>query len=196
MYNSEGFMGLTIIGGKFRGRVLTTPPEKITRPTSQKLRGALFNILAPEIEESCFLDLAAGSGAIGFEALSRGAAQVFFVERNREAIAAICANQKKLAVEDCSTIITQDLRELSCLPQKVDFVYFDPPYELFSQGQEEEILEALVSKGILNNGAKLFWEHSKRRSFKGIGACLLHYKTRLYGEAVLEEFHFQDSCNS
>src|SRR3979490_2698403 len=94
---------LRIISGKYRGRKLKSPPSLKTRPTSDRLRETLFNILAPRIEGTQFLDLCAGSGAVGIEALSRGAARVTFVDRSRKMYALIETNLDLLNVSDGET---------------------------------------------------------------------------------------------
>src|SRR5258708_38898857 len=91
---------MRIIAGQFRGRKLKSPPSLQTRPTSDRLRETLFNILAPRIEGARFLDLCAGSGAVGIEALSRGAAHVTFVDRSRKMCALIEANLDSLGVTE------------------------------------------------------------------------------------------------
>src|SRR5437879_1293812 len=91
---------MRIIAGKFRGRKLKSPPSLQTRPTSDRLRETLFNILAPRIEGARFLDLCAGTGAVGIEALSRGAAHVTFVDQSREMCALIEANLEALEVDE------------------------------------------------------------------------------------------------
>src|SRR5213082_2052612 len=83
---------MRVIGGKYRGRKLKSPPSIQTRPTSDRLRETLFNILAPRIEGTRFLDLCAGTGAVGIEALSRGAAHVTFVDRSRKMCALVESN--------------------------------------------------------------------------------------------------------
>src|SRR5437879_8537988 len=98
---------MRIIAGQFPGRKLKSPPSLQTRPTSDRLRETLFNILAPRIEGVRFLDLCAGSGAVGLEALSRGAAHVTFVDRSRKMCALIAAN---LAAFD----ISENKFELVC----------------------------------------------------------------------------------
>src|SRR4051812_25665460 len=87
---------MRIIAGKFRGRKLKSPPGAQTRPTSDRLRETLFNILAPRIEAATVLDLCAGTGAVGIEALSRGASRVTFVDQSREMSALIADNCKTL----------------------------------------------------------------------------------------------------
>src|SRR5437667_10395340 len=91
---------MRIIAGKFRGRKLKSPPSLQTRPTSDRLRETLFNILAPRIEGARFLDLCAGTGAVGIEALSRGAAIVTFVDQSRKMSALIAANVESLEVTE------------------------------------------------------------------------------------------------
>src|SRR5262247_2406395 len=91
---------MRIIAGKYRGRKLKSPPSLQTRPTSDRLRETLFNILAPRIEGSRFLDLCAGTGAVGIESLSRGAEHVTFVDQSRKMCALIEANLEALGIED------------------------------------------------------------------------------------------------
>jgi 16S rRNA (guanine(966)-N(2))-methyltransferase RsmD len=89
---------MRIIAGKFRGRRLQSPPSDRTRPTSDRLREALFNVLAPKIEGAKFLDLCAGTGAVGIEALSRGAAHATFVDQSRRMCALIEENVRALSI--------------------------------------------------------------------------------------------------
>src|SRR6185437_14383807 len=101
---------MRVISGHYRGRVLRSPADQKTRPTSDRLRETLFNVLAPRInDETRFLDLCAGTGAIGIEAISRGAAFVTFVDRSRRACALIEENLDKLEVPE-------DQTEIICLP--------------------------------------------------------------------------------
>lgn len=124
-------MGLRIIAGKFKGRILKTPKSASTRPTQGMLREAVFNICQNEIVDARFLDLFAGSGAMGLEALSRGAAHVTFVEQNGQAIACIKENIAALQVEKLTRIIPRDAsRALGLLAGEVfDLIYIDPPYD-------------------------------------------------------------------
>src|SRR5687768_8490650 len=123
---------MRIIAGEFRGRVIKSPPDSRTRPTSDRLRETLFNILAPRIEGARFLDLCAGSGAIGMEALSRSAAHVTFVDRSRKACALIEENLDLLQVPEDRTDI-QALSAENFVGRKHetgwDIVFYDPPYE-------------------------------------------------------------------
>src|SRR5215468_4352398 len=91
---------MRIIAGKFRGRRLKSPPSDRTRPTSDRLRETLFNVLAPRMEGARFLDLCAGTGAVGIEALSRGAERVTFVDQSRKMCALIETNLNELIVDE------------------------------------------------------------------------------------------------
>ena len=125
---------MRIIAGKYRGRKLKSPPSLQTRPTSDRLRETLFNILAPRIKGARFLDLCAGSGAVGIEALSRGAAHATFVDQSRRMCALIEANLDELKVdEDVIEVLGREVAEFLLRHEKkgtepFDIVYFDPPY--------------------------------------------------------------------
>jgi 16S rRNA (guanine966-N2)-methyltransferase len=122
-----------IIAGQLKGRQLTTPTWDGLRPTSDRLRETLFNILAPRIEGARVLDGYAGTGAVGIEAISRGAAHVTFIEQNRRALALIEANLAACRVEEGYTIEGGDLvavlrRRNANAP--FDVVFLDPPYDI------------------------------------------------------------------
>ena len=125
---------LRIIAGKHRGRKLKSPPTLDTRPTSDRLRETLFNVIAPVIPDSRFLDLCAGSGAVGLEALSRGAAHATFVDRSQKMRGLIEANLELCRIsEDEAEVITADALEFLRKTTRSksgtwDIVFFDPPY--------------------------------------------------------------------
>src|SRR5215475_4086647 len=121
---------MRVIAGKFRSSVLTAPRGLDTRPTSDRLRETLFNVLAPRIEGAAFLDLYAGSGANGIEALSRGAERVVFVEKAAPAIAAIRANLGALGIRDGWELETRSaaasVKRLAEQRQRFEVVFLDP----------------------------------------------------------------------
>jgi len=122
---------MRIIAGAYKGRNLKSPPSMNVRPTSDRLRETLFNVIAPRIEDTRFLDLCAGSGAVGIEALSRGASHATFVDRSRRSCTLIEANLELCRVpEDQQEIYCSEAYEFlrqTTLPAW-DIVYFDPPY--------------------------------------------------------------------
>lgn len=154
---------MRIIAGLYRGRVIKSPADARTRPTSDRLRETLFNILSPRIEESRFLDLCAGSGAIGMEAISRGASFVTFVDKSRRACALIEENLDLLNVpEEQTEVLGLQAENFSGRTHETgwDIVFFDPPYEtdysvvLFEAGTPE-------SKLLRDDGVFIAEHHSK-----------------------------------
>ena len=126
-------MSLRIIGGAFRNRPIRSPKGEQTRPTLAITRKAVFDILQSKIEESSFLDIFAGSGAMGLEALSRGASFSTFIDRHPHAIRCIEENLHLLEVEDRGTVLPLDaltaLKKCAAREKSFDIVYIDPPYQ-------------------------------------------------------------------
>jgi 16S rRNA (guanine(966)-N(2))-methyltransferase RsmD len=128
---------MRVIAGEFRSRKLKSIPGVATRPTPDRLRETLFDILQTRMEGAAFVDAYAGTGAVGIEALSRGARHAFFLERNRSALDAIRENLAALKVEPRATVLAGPV--LLTLPRcQADLVFLDPPYE-----QEREYAAAL-----------------------------------------------------
>ncbi len=120
---------MRVIGGEYRSRVLKSVPGLDTRPTPDRLREALFNVLAPRISGAVFADLYAGTGAVGIEALSRGASRAIFVEHNRAAARVIHENVRSLGLEPRAQV--REGRSLQILKKlEADIVFLDPPYAL------------------------------------------------------------------
>jgi 16S rRNA (guanine966-N2)-methyltransferase len=164
-------MSLRIIGGAFRNRLLKTPKGDMTRPTLAVMRKAVFDILQSEIEGASFLDLYAGSGAMGIEALSRGADLATFVESNREPFRCIEENTRLLAVQDKCTLMSYDvllaLKKFSKEGKRFDIAYADPPYAPAAKLKLlEEILLFFDTHSLLNEGGKLFLEEAAPPSLK------------------------------
>jgi 16S rRNA (guanine(966)-N(2))-methyltransferase RsmD len=128
-------MKLRVIAGEFRSRRLESVPGLDTRPTPDRLRETLFNVLAPEIAGVVFLDAYAGTGAVGIEALSRGAARAIFIERGRKAVETIRRNLAALAIADRAEVLAGKVLPLL---ERVDagIVFLDPPYALDKQYDE------------------------------------------------------------
>lgn len=152
---------MRIIAGKYRGRVIKSPPNLKTRPTSDRLRETLFNVLNPFIgEETRFLDLCAGTGAIGIEAISRGAKFVTFVDKSRKICGLVEENLDVLEIPESQTEIVCSSAEKFVSKEQIsnwDLVYFDPPYQ-------NDYLEVLREFGVddsklLNENGILIVEH-------------------------------------
>src|SRR5437870_3052492 len=149
---------MRIIAGKYRGRKLKSPPSLQTRPTSDRLRETLFNILAPRIKGARFLDLCAGSGAVGIEALSRGVKQATFVDQSAKMCSLIEANLETLGVdEDEVNVVSVEALEFLRLCAKregepFEMIFFDPPYAADYEGVlnclGENMAQLLASAGV------------------------------------------------
>lgn len=180
---------MRVIAGKFRSRTLVAPRGLDTRPTSDRLRETLFNVLAPRIEGSAFLDLYAGSGANGIEALSRGASCVVFVEKAAPAIAAIRANLRTLGIQVDWQLETRSaapsLKRLAEQGQRFDLVFLDPPY--IAVDEYAQILSGLGGDcaPLLADGAIVIAEHDRKQQLEDIYGNLLRYRLLEQGDAAL-----------
>lgn len=121
---------MRVVAGEFGGRRLIAPGGTTTRPTTDKVREATFNSLVAQgiVEDAVVVDLFAGSGAMGIEALSRGATRCIFVERDRQAIMALRANIAALKIDDRVTVVTSDVMAWVPAMRNVDLALIDPPY--------------------------------------------------------------------
>jgi len=177
---------MRIIAGRNRGRHLKGPgrSELFLRPTSDRARESLFNIIGPRIRGACFLDLFAGTGAVGLEAESRGAAEVVLVERNPVALDLIRDNIILCRAEERCHLLKYDLsRPLSRLDagrfSPFDLIFFDPPYE---SGLYEAILSDLVASCLVNEGGLVIAEGRKGSILPECCPGLVISDRRQYGE--------------
>ena len=185
---------MRIIAGKYRGRKLKSPPSLQTRPTSDRLRETLFNILAPRIEGARFLDLCAGTGAVGIEALSRGAQPVTLVDQSREMCALIETNVEALKIEDDGIeLVAADAvrflrRSLKQTTRPFDLVFFDPPYA----GDYQPVLDYLGRHPeLLAREAIVVVEHYKKRELAEAFGELRRYREVKQGDSVLSFYQSQ-----
>lgn len=153
---------MRITGGVHRGRIIKVPDGLEVRPTQDRVREALFNIIQNEIRGARFLDVFAGSGAVGLEALSRGAASAVFVERNPRHIAFIKSNSEtlKLSPEIIQADAYRFLEVFSGAP--FDIVYADPPYALGEEQGFETVLRNLADREVLKRGGLFIAETTFR----------------------------------
>ncbi len=151
---------MRVIAGSARRLNLITPKGMSTRPTSDKVKETLFNILAPELYGVSFLDLFAGSGGIGIEALSRGAAHCTFVEKDKDALSCIRKNLATTHFEDKAKVCPSDVFGISSLLRGdgvYDIVFMDPPYD---QGLEEKALSMLARSMMIDESSLVIAEVS------------------------------------
>jgi 16S rRNA (guanine966-N2)-methyltransferase len=149
---------LRVIGGRWRGTILSFPPVPGLRPTSDRVRETLFNWLQPVIAGARCLDLFAGSGALGFEAASRGAAAVVMVEQNRLAVAGLRFNSNRLGASVVRVVQADALQWLRRERQVFDVVFLDPP---FGHKLLPKTLELLSGSGRLADGAHVYMERER-----------------------------------
>jgi 16S rRNA (guanine966-N2)-methyltransferase len=180
---------MRIIAGTFRSRALEAPAGLATRPTSDRLRETLFNVLAPRIKGAAFLDLYAGSGAVGIEAVSRGAAQITFVERAPAALKVLRANLDRLGLLEGFRIQTGSVGSFLRRPLDgvagFDVVFLDPPYDA-----AEEYMAALgllggASIGLLAAGAVVIAEHRRKERLEEQYGGLTRTRLLEQGDASL-----------
>jgi 16S rRNA (guanine966-N2)-methyltransferase len=177
---------MRIIAGACKGRVLLTPAWDGLRPTSDRLRETLFNILAPRVQDARVLDGYAGTGAVGLEALSRGAGHVTFIERDRRAVALTRANAARCRLTGRYTVVHREA--LSALRSGglglFDVVFLDPPYDLTSV----ETLLAAAAPHVAADGVLVLEHASRLEPPTAAGALVLTRQVR-QGDSALAFYH-------
>ena len=178
---------MRIIAGQFRSRRLKSLPGMDLRPTSDRLRETLFNVVAAHVESSVWIDLFAGTGAVGIEALSRGARQVYFAESSRAAAALIRENLDALGVREGFQLLERDakqaLRLLDSQAVSCDFCFLDPPYRL--QEAYADTLGFLATSRLLGPASVVIAEHDKHFDPGDAFGALQRTRKLKQGDAVL-----------
>ncbi|MGE5807669.1 MAG: 16S rRNA (guanine(966)-N(2))-methyltransferase RsmD [Nitrospirota bacterium] len=173
---------MRITGGTGRGRRLKVPAGPRVRPTSDKVMQALFNIIGGRIEGSTFLDLFAGAGGIGIEALSRGADRVAFVDDSNESLKIIRSNVKQAGFAGRAQIVFARAESFLRKPTgPYDIIFLDPPYAM----QLESLLELIANSGIVKPGGDVIAEHFKKQPSPSRAGTLTLYREARYGDTVL-----------
>jgi 16S rRNA (guanine966-N2)-methyltransferase len=180
---------MRVLAGVLKGRRLVTPRGRTTRPTADQVRIALMDTLVPRLPEARVLDLFAGAGGVGLEALSRGAAHATFVERDARAVAALRANIDALGVAARTRVERGDVRvvleRLAREGARFDVVFLDPPYE------DETVtatLERLGDTALAEPDAVVIAQHLTKRAPAEVVGRLRAYRTRRFGETTLTFF--------
>jgi len=172
---------MRIVSGKFRSRKILNVEDDKTRPTTDKNREAIYNLIGPYFHGGTCLDLFSGSGALGIEALSRGMEYCYFCDISNEAIKAIHANLKTLKINDAK-VFQRDykkvLKLLKAEEVKLDLVLLDPPYKMFDI---EEMIKLLCDYDIISDDVIIVTETSKETTLKDEIECVIKTKEKVYG---------------
>jgi 16S rRNA (guanine966-N2)-methyltransferase len=181
---------LRIISGEHRGRILSSVKKTEVRPSSDKVKGSIFNVLKDEVAGKCVLDLFAGSGNLGIEALSRGAEFVTFVDSSPQSIEVINENIESLNLGKRSKMVGMDcLEALPKLGGKFGIIFADPPY---LGGFAQKVIDLTVESDILEKDGILVLEHHKKETFKCPEEKLLYAKAKRFGDTVVSFFVKRD----
>ncbi len=179
---------MRIVAGEKRGTNIMSPKGTDTRPTLERVRESLFGILQYDIPDAQVLDLFGGSGALGLEAVSRGAAHALINDSSREAARVIEANIKKLGFEDRVSLMNGDciicIKRCAAAGRRFDVVFLDPPYK---SGLIKASMEALAATGTLNRGFVIAAEHASNMTLETPSGFVLR-DMRRYGEAAISFF--------
>lgn len=177
---------MRIIAGSARGRNLKSPKGMSTRPTSDRVREALFNILTPHVSDCRFLDLFSGTGAVGIEALSRGAAKAVLVEKDRATAKIILDNLGLCRLKENAEVLTLDVAKaidlLGNRGETFDLIFIDPPYK---KGFEEPTIEKILSHTMLSPAGILVVESDKVDLPPERVGVLSTYRREKYGDTAL-----------
>jgi 16S rRNA (guanine966-N2)-methyltransferase len=183
---------MRVIAGTYKGRKLKTLEGMHVRPTSDRLRETLFNVLAPRIEGARFIDICAGSGAVGIEASSRGAASVTFIEASRKAVAIIGENLRNLGINEGVRVINRDalaaLKYLARSEIKFDLCYFDPPYE---SEIHSPVLWQIAKHNLLAEDGIVIVEHRRQLLLSPSYDQLRPYREIVQGESSLTFYEME-----
>jgi 16S rRNA (guanine(966)-N(2))-methyltransferase RsmD len=179
---------MRVIAGTFGSRPLQAPPGLDTRPTSDRLRETLFNVLAPRIAGARFLDLYAGSGAVGIEALSRGAAEVTLVERAHGALRVLRSNLQRLGMNQAASVVPGSvasfLKREGSTPG-FDVIFLDPPYDAGSEYAATLGTLGGAAAAMLADGAMVIAEHRRKETLGDQYGALRRTRLLQQGDAAL-----------
>ncbi len=182
---------MRIIAGELKGRRLVTPADNRVRPTTDKVKEAVFSMISAYLPDSVVVDLFAGTGNLGLEDISRGAKRAYFVDRDRTSIAMIRENVKHCKVEDRSVILWSDYTAaLKKINDKVDVIFLDPPY---TAGFIDKCLEAVAESNILLDDGIIVAEHSAKDAVPETAGGFVKVKTRRYGSINISVYEMQEA---
>ncbi|MCI8631293.1 MAG: 16S rRNA (guanine(966)-N(2))-methyltransferase RsmD [Firmicutes bacterium] len=174
---------MRIITGEYKGRRLESPKDRSIRPTTDKVKEAIFSIIAFDIPDAVCVDLFAGTGNLGLEALSRGAARCYFGDKSRESIAIVRKNINMCGAQDKSIIMAGEYQKvLASLREKADIFFLDPPYK---DGFTEDCISLIAENDLLAEDGIIIAEHSKDEKLPDEIAGFTKIKERKYGAIII-----------
>ena len=177
---------MRIISGEHKSRRLVGGKKTKVRPTSDRVKESIFNILREEVRGKRILDLFAGAGSLGIEALSRGAEWVTFVDVSTASINILKKNLENLNLESKSTILRMDgLKALNKLSQNFQMIFADPPY---LKGFVQRIIDSIVQSKVLEKNGILILEHHKKETFSFPEEKLIPLRQKKFGDTVISFF--------
>ena len=174
---------MRVISGVRKGRRLASLKKTGVRPTSDRVKESIFNVLQTVVEGKRVLDLFAGAGTLGIEALSRGAESATFVDASRQSVTVLEKNLRDLDLESRSTILRLDgLKALSKLKQKFHLIFADPPY---LKGHLQGVVDSVARSEALQKNGLLILEHHKKERFSFPRESLSVWKEKRFGDTVI-----------
>lgn len=177
---------MRIITGDLKGRRLSVPRDNNIRPTTDKVKESIFNMVMPYIEDAVVIDLFSGTGNLGLEAISRGAKHCYFGDKARESLLLTKENIKHCQVEDQATIISGDFeRVLERISEKADIIFLDPPYKA---GLVESCLNKIEELDLLSEDGVIVIEHGKREILADEIGIFEKIKEKRYGTILVSLF--------
>lgn len=180
---------MRVTGGAGRGKRLRVPPGDRVRPTSDKVKQALFNILGERVADAAFLDLFAGAGGIGIEALSRGASRVVFVDDDRKSLKVIRLNVDESGLGERAEIVASKAESfIKKAEERFAVVFLDPPYSF----DIRPLLEQIAGSDLLEPDAVVVAEHFKKQSSPEQAGTLTRYREAVYGDTMLAFYKRQE----
>lgn len=178
---------MKVIAGEKKGRKLNSPKGDLIRPTPDKVKGAIFNILSAKVEDSIVIDLFAGSGALGIEALSRGAKKVYFGDFDKSSVNLVEKNLKHVELADKAQVIFGEYAEvLEQIKDKADIVLLDPPYY---KGFYEDLLKVLDKSDAITKDTTIIVERDTWNAIPDSEGRLTKTDTKKYGKTSVDIFN-------
>jgi len=188
---------MRVIGGAAKGRRLLAPKGQTVRPTADRVKESLFNILPRDLTGAKVLDLFAGTGNLSIEALSRGADRAVLIDASERSVAAIKENLRRLGFHGRGQVwtapVARGLRSLARRDESFDYIFLDPPYDQALVGRT---LEIIGKSNLLRDSGTLVVEHSARETVKPLYGSLQLHDQRRYGDTLLSFYQTQSNINS